>query len=118
MFPLPPPLLLVTHAGDGTVTPESALLSPLVHLSKVLPVAGLMTATDFSSAEDVDPPKPGMFVSFGNVTSSVRFAELGAGLLWLEPPQVVDVPFQRSYVTRYCVTPSPAGARGSVTFPS
>src|SRR5207247_5516784 len=118
MFPLPPALLLVTQAGDGTVVPESVLLSPLVQKSKVLPVAGLMTATDFISADDVLPPKPGMFVLFGEVTSSVRLVEFGAGLVCVAPPHVVDVPFERSYVTRYCVTPSPPGAGRRGPLPS
>jgi hypothetical protein len=69
-------------------------------------------------AEDVLPPKPGMFVLFGDVTVSVRFELDGAGLVWLGPPQVVDVLFHRSYVTRYDVTPSAAGAGWNVTLPS
>jgi len=62
-------------------------------LSKVLPVAGHITATDLSSADDVFPPKPGMFVVFGDVTSSVRFVELGPGLVCVAPPHVVYVLF-------------------------
>jgi hypothetical protein len=74
------------------------------------------TVTVFRRADEVLPPKPGMFVLFGDVTVIVKLDELGDAVP--VTPQSVDVLFHKSYVTRYEVTPSPAGPGCSVTLPS